>query len=107
MRKKFHKEIKKLGYKLIYVCLSFWYKRCFGKYFEALVQQGIYNYRNSWKFKERWRYLGLKEAENFTKYYWDIHFHMKQLPFAIKWRIFKDSMILRIPPHKISFYVLD
>ena len=87
-------------------CLTTWYYKIIDHYMIAKVSQAKFDYKNSWKFKERYQFLGLDYASDYEKHLSDIIYHMKRCPKTIKLRLFWESMILRIPPKEQKVYYL-
>ena len=92
-------------YSKIYLILyKFWYNKVILRYMVALVGWAKMDYKNSWKFKERYNVMGLDYAADYEKHWHDISYHMKTCPRQIKARLFIDALILFKPYEQIPYY---
>lgn len=82
----------RFGLKLLWTRIRWFFVK---DYYERLAVQARHMYRQSELFRLRWRELGLEYAEeSFIAPSTGTHFFekAKRAPFAVRWRIFKDSL---------------
>lgn len=90
----------------LFLC-RFWYNYIIFRYMVALVGWAKADYKNSWKFKERWQVVGLDYAQDYEAHVSDIQYHMHQCPKYVKFRLFLDAYVFFTPLNDIPYYISE